>query len=215
MRLFFTLGFILMANSSIAGWLNHDNERVDYCNQRGGEVKTMQAQFVTSKGPRRGISYKFCYFNQKQGEAGQSKKAHERAVPSGQHLLIGLKSFASPKATIAATMLHKLPEVKHNSPLLKGPYDNPANNLCHNLKGATIQSYVQVGGFGSSSLAHQSMCVFGDGSMVKSWTLLFMSRDRPGYEPVRQKINASALAIDMPKTQTSSQNGPNQNKKAK
>ncbi|STX30202.1 Putative hemolysin [Legionella beliardensis] len=152
----------------------------DYCNESGGQVETMPAQFGTSAGLVEGFSKNFCTFK----------------IDNG-FIAVGLTTFASSKPNIAATLIKQLPPIAPDSPLLKGKYNNPSLNFCKNLGGSSISFLVASGGF-SNALGQTDICVFGDGSMVSGWSLLYIANGRTGYHVVREKIKADPLTIQIP-----------------
>ncbi|WP_419419690.1 hypothetical protein ACNVED_14490 [Legionella sp. D16C41] len=152
----------------------------DYCYQAGGQVEQMPAQFSTKTGLTEGFKKDFCTFK-----------------IDGGFIAVGLETFASPELNIAATLIKKLPPIPSNSPLFKGNYDNPSLNFCKNIGGASIVFLVPNGGF-SNALGQTDICVFGDGSMISSWSLIYIANGRTGYSLVKDKTKAEPLAIKIP-----------------
>jgi len=154
----------------------HAQHYQQYCLQAGGQVEKMPAIFDTDMGEVKGNSKTFCTF----------------AVDDG-FLAIGLETFASSKPSIAATYGKMLNEVGEASLLWQGDYSNPSHNVCKNIGGSTI-GFVLDGGF-SNSFGETDICVFGDGSMISAWTLIYMANHRSGYDAIKNKIKALPLPV--------------------
>lgn len=154
-----------------------DTDYAAYCTQSGGTVTEMVATFSGSQGEVEGYTKYFCQF-----------------TPLNGILSIGLETFASHKPSIAATYCKNLEEIKPESPLWKGQYTNPSHNVCHNLGGAII-GYAANGSF-SDANGQADICVFGDGSMVSGWSLIYMANHREGYDTVKNQINSQPLPSD-------------------
>ncbi|STX52889.1 Uncharacterised protein [Legionella busanensis] len=169
---------LLFINLSYADEPN-DQSLKEYCEQSSGQVERMPAQFSTKTGLVEGFSKDFCTFK-----------------IDGGFIAVGLGTFASTSPNIAATFIKQLPPISHDSPLFKGKYENPSLNFCKNIGGASI-AFLANGGF-SNALGQTDMCVFGDGSMVSGWSLIYIANGRKGYHLVRDKIKAEPLAIKMP-----------------
>ena len=105
----------------------------------------------------------------------------------------GLRRFASEEPSIAATYIKILPEIDSHSTLWKGSLMNPSYNVCKNLGGTAI-AFVASGGF-ANVLGQTDACVFGDGSMVSAWSLIYMANHREGYDLIKEKVRATPLAI--------------------
>lgn len=150
-----------------------------YCIKSGGTVEEMPAEISTHSGLVKGQSKMFCNF-----------------YINGGFIPIGLETFASIEPSIAATFIKKMDEIKKDSNLWKGPYPNPASNVCKNLGGSSI-SFVASGGF-SNHLGQCEICVFGDGSLVSAWSLIYMANHRDGYDTVKNLVRAEPLNIHIP-----------------
>ena len=87
-------------------------------------------------------------------------------------------------------------EIDQASLLWKGKYTNPSHNVCKNIGGTTI-GFVTSGGF-SNHLGQTDICIFGDGSMVSAWSLIYMANHREGYDEIRKMVKATPLDIDIP-----------------
>ena len=151
----------------------------EYCLEKGGMVESMYAEFATAKGMQRGVRKDFCTFERDNG-----------------FIAIGLESFATNSPNIAATMVQKLPPLTNDSPLWQGNYANPSLNVCTNLHGTSISLNVMSGGF-TSRLGQADICVFGDGSMVSAWSLIYMANGREGYDDVKNNVRSEPLAINI------------------
>lgn len=151
-----------------------------YCIDKGGKVETMVAEFSTQSGMVYGFDKKFCTFDKDNGS-----------------IVVGLKTFASERPNLGATLIQKLPKIEASSPLWKGNYANPSLNVCKNMGGSSISFFVMSGGF-TSSLGQNDVCVFGDGSMVSAWTLVYFANGRTGYDDVKREVRSEPLSISMP-----------------
>jgi len=147
-----------------------------YCLKAGGVVQDMAATFATSHGEVIGFSKRFCTF-----------------MPVNGYIAIGLDTFASDMPSIAATYIKILPEITGNSSLFKGSAQNPSYNVCRNL-GGTMIGFVVRGGFVDEKGA-SDICVFGDGSMVSGWSLIYMANHREGYDQVKEQVKAQPLEM--------------------
>lgn len=173
------IAFLVTASSAYAS--DNTKQYSEYCVQSGGVVEEMPAEIMLSDNHwAEGQTKMFCNF-----------------YPDGGYLSVGLETFASDVPSIAATFIRKMPEITDGSPLVKGPYTAWAQNICKNLGGAMI-SFVAAGGF-SNPLGQTDICVFGDGSMVSGWSLVYMANHRTGYDEVKDKVKALPLDIVIPK----------------
>jgi hypothetical protein len=152
---------------------------VNYCEDAGGKVEYMTAQLMTQHGLINGQKKQFCNFY------------IDKAFVS-----IGLETFSSKHPSIAATYIKSLPEISESSPLFSGNYPNPSTNVCKNLGGSSITMLIN-GGF-SNQLGQEDVCVFGDGSMVSGWSLIYMANGRDGYNSIKQAVHATPLEINIP-----------------
>lgn len=160
---------IMMA--SVVSYANQDLEQ--YCTEKGGKVVAMTARQSGSEGSVEVISRLFCTFERDHGL-----------------IAIGLASFASEEPNIAASYLKKLPEIKTDSPLFKGGRGNPSYNVCKNLGGSAMS-------FTSSEGGESDICLFRDGSMVSTWSLIYTANHRHGYDEVKEQVRSEPLS-DMP-----------------
>jgi putative hemolysin len=155
------------------------DDYTQYCGNAGGVVELMTPEFSTPQGMVTGQPKRFCNFT----------------VDNG-FIAIGLETFASDKPSIAATYIKKMRTIKSNSPLWKGIYSNPSHNVCKNIGGAAI-GFITSGGF-ANALGQTDICVFGDGSMVSGWSLIYMANHRNGYARVKEQLHAEPLNIPVP-----------------
>lgn len=151
----------------------------DYCLKSGGVIEEMPAEIGTKTGMVKGQSKVFCNF-----------------YPDHAFIAIGLETFAADEPNIAATLMQTISEIGDRSPLWKGKAANPSNNICKNLGGAAI-GFIAPGGF-ANNLGQTDICVFGDGSMVSAWSLVYMANHREGYDEIKDKIKSVPLKIDLP-----------------
>lgn len=170
------LALILLASNLYA---NTAEEQAEYCRNAGGVVETMNAEFLTPTGYVQGQSKIFCNFSVNEG-----------------FISIGLETFSADEPSIAATFMKKMRPIKDDSPLWKGKFTNPAHNVCKNIGGAGI-GFVTSGGF-TNALGQTDICVFGDGSMVSGWSLIYMANHREGYDAVKEQVRAEPMDIPVP-----------------
>ena len=149
-----------------------------YCSQAGGTVEDMPAIFHTRAGDVTGLTKSFCTFSVDHG-----------------HIVIGLEAFASDAPSLAATYMKQLDEVTEDSPLWKGGFTNPSYNVCRNL-GGTLIGFATLGSF-TSQRGEADVCVFGDGSMVSAWSLIYMAAHREGYDDIKNQVKAEPLNIEL------------------
>ena len=148
-----------------------------YCDHKGGRVMPMTTWYSSPAGTTSGWTQSFCTFERDKG-----------------FIVIGLETFASPQPNIAATYMKILPEIDEKSPLFQGAAHNPSYNVCHNLGGTAI-NYTQNGAFRAVGWGESDICVFGDGSMVSAWSLIYMANHRQGYDEVKNSANALPLPL--------------------
>lgn len=154
---------------------NPFNDHSDYCIKSGGSVEKMSAILGFTNGQFiEGYTKYFCNFRLKDG-----------------FVAIGLETFSSKKPSLAATYIKKLGAIDKDSKLLHGTYDNPSLNVCKNIGGAAIE-FLLHGGF-TNELGQTDICVFGDGSMVSGWSLIYMANHEKIYETIKNKVNAEPL----------------------
>jgi hypothetical protein len=151
-----------------------DDELSSYCIQSGGHVEAMQAEFSTRHGMVAGLTKQFCQFR----------------VDNGT-LSIGLETFSSMQANIAATYAKTLGPLDENSPLWDGHAGNPSLNVCKNLGGSSI-GFFSNGGF-ANALGQSDICVFGDASMISAWSLIYIANHRNGYDHIKDLIRSVPL----------------------
>lgn len=169
--------FMIAANTGAAS--NVDDYSI-YCNESGGTVEEMPVEVKTKTGVIvKGQAKLFCSFTINEGL-----------------IAIGLETFSATEPSIAATFIKSMDEIKGDSNLWHGEYPNPSHNVCKNLGGSAI-SFVANGSF-TSPLGESDICVFGDGSMVSAWSLIYMANHREGYETVKNRVKAEPFDIDLP-----------------
>jgi len=167
----------LAANSAQAGQLD---DYATYCRENGGVVQLMPAEIQTAKGMEQGLTKAFCnYFGEDFFAA------------------VGLETLATDKPNIAATYIQNLLPIDPQSNLFKGKHPNPSHNVCANLGGTGI-GFVASGGFANPQ-GQSDICVFGDGSMVSGWTLIYIANSRSGYDIIKSAINSKPLSITIPR----------------
>jgi len=155
--------------------LCNDEEYEKYCLEKGGIISTKIAGFDTHIGYVAGLTMKFCQIDL-----------------NGNLAMIGLETFASTKPSLVSTYAKALvidPEGR-----IKGPFSQPATNLCFSLGGSTINFFVN-GGF-RDELGYAGICFFGDGSHISGWTLLYAAY---GSRPdIKNGIQGEVLNINIP-----------------
>jgi hypothetical protein len=174
-----TAASIAIASTSYAS--NKKLNETDYCINNGGKVEVMPAKFDTHSGYTYGLQKRFCTFQK-----------------DGGFIAIGLNAFGSKKPNLAATYIKAMPTISKNSPLWSGEFENPSMNVCKNIGGSNIIYSVKgVGGAFENNIGDNDICVFGDGSMVSAWSLIYMANGRTGYEPVKNLIRSKPLDITL------------------
>lgn len=174
-KLIFTPVILATLLYSTTGQASIDD--AEYCIAKNGTVETMVAEFQTSGGTQHGFAKRFCTFNYDNG-----------------FIAVGLKTFSSKDPNIAASFIKTLPKIEPGSPLLSGKYHNPSMNVCKNLGGSNIGFNMTSGGF-ANKLGQSDICVFGDGSMVSGWSLIYIANGRNDYYKVRDAIRSEPLKL--------------------
>ena len=169
------LGWLLITSASLA--YASVKENTTYCKNKGGSVTPMTTWYSGPAGTTSGWTQLFCTFERDKG-----------------YIVIGLETFASSHPNIAATYMKILPELGDNSSLFQGGAHNPSYNVCQNL-GGTAMNYKQNGTFRSDGGGDSDICVFGDGSMVSAWSLIYMANHRHGYDEVKNSARALPLPL--------------------
>ncbi len=160
--------FISFISLSAAG------ETENWCESHGGKVVKMVFQIDNQKG-----NYEFFCQIKKDSNVG----------------LIGLHSFGSKKFTIASTYAKKHSIASNEK--IEGPYYRADYNLCLKL-GGSCAGYNYSGGYSDVSGGGVSdMCVFGDGSMISTWTLLYIVTGQ--RDDIKNNIRSNTYAIPIPK----------------
>ncbi len=150
-----------------------------YCQSTGGTVIRMVAQFDTHSGFVNGVTKEFCKY-----------KNH------GNLAFVGLDTLST-APTLAATYTMKL-VIDKTKPLPVRPYANPAMNVCSDLHGTEVAFSVLDGGFADKT-GQADICVFGDGSSISGWTMVYAADG--SRQDIKQFIRSSALDIDIPNVQ--------------
>jgi putative hemolysin len=156
-----------------------------YCTKNGGEVESMSVEYQDLNGARvEGFTKDFCSFN----------------IDNGL-IAVGLETFSSEKSNIAATLIKKLDPLEEDSVLWQGSYNNPSLNVCKNLGGSEVVFNVSSGGFADEK-GESDICVFGDGSMVSAWSLIYMANGRTGYDQVKNAVKSEPINMNIPGSST-------------
>jgi hypothetical protein len=138
------------------------------------------AQFDTASGWVDGLSNKFCKFQNAENNLG----------------LIDLQTLSSKKPSIAATyLLSGLDMVELEKVIPEKFEGNPGTLFCQALAGSSITRYTS-GGFATKE-GQDEVCVFGDGSKISIWVLVYTSDD-PDYLSMRKAVRSQPLAINLP-----------------
>ena len=160
----------------------------EYCVSKSGTLTPMTVWFETSKGPLEGLTEEFCTFERDNG-----------------YLVIGLSAFASAQPNIAATYMKSLPEIKMGSDLMQEHSKsdsktqgyglaNPSAGVCTKLGGTEV-NFKFHGNFRPKAGGDSDICVFGDGSMVSAWTLIYMANHRTGYDEIKSYVKSQPLVL--------------------
>ena len=137
------------------------------------------AQFDTASGWTDGLSNKFCKFE-----------------TTNRLGLIDLQTLTSKKPSIAATyLLNGLDMVELEKVIPDNFEGNPGTLFCQALAGSSITRYTS-GGFATKE-GQDEVCVFGDGSKISIWVLVYTSDD-PDYLSMRKAVKSPPLAINLP-----------------
>lgn len=134
------------------------------------------AQMEVDGGNVKGLANKFCVF--------------QSSTNIG---MIDLQTLGSKQPSIAATYVSKgldLAALPH-----PGESDNPGTFYCKALEGSSISRYT-IGGFLTPD-GISEICVFGDGSKVGIWELIYVS-ENPDYLSMRKAVKSKALDIALP-----------------
>ncbi len=143
------------------------------------QVFNSYAKIDTSTGFVHGLDNKFCLFNN-----GENYGA------------VDLQTLGSRNPSIAATYIIKgLDLVALGLPPKDTP--NPGTWYCGKLKGTSI-TQVANGGFTTTKEGDVAeICVFGDGSKVGIWELIYISQDS-SYLSIRKAVKSEPLALSLP-----------------
>jgi len=150
---------------------------------RAAGVKTRvfnsYAALDVAGGTAKGLSNTFCTFT------------------SRDHFgMIDLQTLTSKKPSIAATYLLKGVDVAALGKLIPEHFEgNPGTVYCEGLAGSSISRYTS-GGFTSPG-GQDEVCVFGDGSKISIWVLIYVSDD-PSYLSMRKAVKSQPLNLALP-----------------
>ncbi|MGV3739983.1 MAG: hypothetical protein ACO1N3_01655 [Gammaproteobacteria bacterium] len=183
--------YLVSLNISQICYALEDNDPLaEYCVSKSGTLTPMTAWFETQNGPVAGLTEKFCTFERDNG-----------------YIVIGLSAFASEHANIAATYMKSLTEIKMGSDVMQDKdksatntksaglgLANPSYAVCKNLGGTAI-NYKFHGNFRPKAGGDSDICVFGDGSMVSAWSLIYMANHRAGYDEVKGYVRSEPLPL--------------------
>lgn len=183
--------YLISLNISQVCYASEDTAVMEeYCVSKSGTVTPMTAWFDTQNGKVEGMTEKFCTFERDNG-----------------HIVIGLSAFASEHANIAATYMKSLNEIKMGSDLMQNKdksatkeksmglgLANPSYEVCKNLGGTAI-NYKFHGNFSPKEGGDSDICVFGDGSMVSAWSLIYMANHRSGYDEIKNNVKSEPLPL--------------------
>lgn len=142
-------------------------------------VVNATAELDSSVGYVKGLQNKFCTFT------------------SVDHTgMIDLQTLTSTHPSIAATyLLNGLDMVELQKVIPEKFEGNPGTLFCQALAGSSITRYTS-GGF-ATKLGQDEVCVFGDGSKISIWSLVYASDD-PDYLSMRKAVRSEPLQINLP-----------------
>ncbi len=140
-------------------------------------VFTSHASIDTSAGYVKGLNRRLCIFNNGTNEGA-----------------VDLQTLGSKRQSIAATYMLKGLDLDALG--LPPPGVTPEPWYCGKLSGSSI-SQVANGGFVDKSGGALGMCAFGDGSMVGTWELIYISLD-PAYLSMRKAVKSEPLSLSLP-----------------
>lgn len=173
---------LLLATASIHGFANDNSVATtdltnsqQYCTKSGGQVLTMQAQFNINGNTVNGVSKQFCKF-----------------IYNGNLAYVGLDTLST-LPSLAATYTQRL-QVNNVDLLPTKPNPNPSINVCELLHGAEIGFSVIDGGFVDPTAGQTDICVFGDGSSISAWSMIYAAAgSRPDLKNI---IRSTPLNIN-------------------
>lgn len=177
--------FFSSSSFSLVGDIEAESQQYSrvHCQNTGGKVVQLTALFDTHSGYKNGVTKPFCQYT-------YGKKPYQSID------IVGLETLSN-SPTIAATYIKRL-SIDPHLPLPTTPYANPSLNVCLLLYGAEISYNVLDGGF-SDKDGMSDICVFGDGSSVSAWSLIYAAEN--ARSKVKDAIRSKPLAIDIPKVQ--------------
>lgn len=153
----------------------------DYCKSSGGKIIKAVAQFDTHTGWVNGVTKEFCQYLDKEGNLA----------------MVGLETL-SIEPTLAATYTQKV-IVEKGKGFPMAPYSNPSFNVCNRLHGAEIGFAVFSGGFADQH-GQSDICVFGDGSSISAWTLIYAAGGQRA--DIKNLMRSEPLNIEIPDIQS-------------
>jgi hypothetical protein len=163
-----TLLFLLLAGCSTFSFAEFD-----HCKEIGGETISLKTKY---SGDIPGFSHLVCQLHIDHGIAQ-----------------IGLKTLQSKRGNIAATLVQTLKPLDEKSTLFKGPYNNPSMNVCKNL-GGSMTPFIAHGNT-TGELGETDICMFGDGSFISTWTLIYIANGREGYHVIKDRIQSEPVPL--------------------
>ncbi len=169
LRLFALL--MLLPISVLADIQDNPAAWANVCTTNGGQILSLAIQFNNQK--ISGLTHDFCEFN--------------------SNTIVGLEVLSKSTPTLAATFVQAL----YVSPTIDipSPSGNPAYDVCLKLSGTMSVNNEATSGFYLPG-GQMSMCVFADGSMLDSQSLLYLA---VGSEPAAKALITSApLPITIP-----------------
>jgi hypothetical protein len=137
------------------------------------------AELDSRSGWVKGLQNKFCIFTSTENTG-----------------MVDLQTLTSKRPSIAATyIVNGLDMAELMKVVPEGYSGNPATLFCQALAGSSITRYTD-GGF-ATKLGQDEVCVFGDGSKVSMWSLVYLSDD-PDYLSIRKAVRSEPLQVDLP-----------------
>ena len=162
------------------------NTAQDYCASKGGE-KISSVSIYDVGNRQQGVTKTLCQF-----KTGPDKKVLA---------YVALDTLRTEQPTIATTYMKKL-VIDKTKNLPSKPFFNPSLNVCQRLGGGSIAFVVGSGGFVDKNKNELDICVFGDGSSISAWSLIYLAESTPDDPDRTLLLNAintkKTLDIDMP-----------------
>ncbi len=148
------------------------NDSYEYCKKCNGTVINSTIQFDAGI-LISGLTNQFCLIENDRNNIG----------------LIDLQTLVSDKPSLAATY------VLRGIAMDEIPEMNRISDFCQFLKGTSISLYTN-GGY-DTIYGIDEICVFGDGSKISSWVLIYISESST-YLGLRERIKSKPLPIYLP-----------------